>query len=192
MRNYVAAAVLGFCMLLALCACAKQSAFDMKSVAEFYANVQSASATAQIETNTGVLANYKIEYSRQGDRSQVSITEPAALAGITAEISADMALVTYADSTSFECLLPEYFGYTPISALDGVMRDLATALIGNYNFEKRGEQKTVALTYTQDLAGVAGEKRIWLDAQTLLPLYAEIYLDGDMVMSLTIQNFKKG
>lgn len=177
-------------LLLAVClsaaGCGDTGAdFDIGRLQAAYTQAEGIEAEAAITTHSGVLADYVISFTRSGGISTATLIEPESLAGISARTFAGRAEIEY-EEVAVETLLPPVSGFVPADALAGVIDDLAGGVPVDYCAgEAEGD---IALTYETDGGEYAGCKRIWLDGGTLAVTRAEFYLDGQMVMSMTVRN----
>ena len=179
-------------LLLALCCLLPGGCggaeFDMEAVRETYTQALGMTAEADITTHSGVLADYTVSFARQDGVSTVTLLAPESLAGISARMYEGRAEIEYEDA-AIESLLPPIGGFTPADALDGVVEDLCGGVPVDYCAENVGDVSCIALTFETAAGEYAGQKRVWIDAQTLGVVRAEFYLDGQMVMSMSVRGF---
>ena len=161
--------------------------FDIEAMRDVYAQAESVTAEAAITTHSGVLADYVVSFVRQDGVSTVTLLEPESLAGISARTFSGRAEIEYED-VAVETLLPPLSGFVPADALAGVIDDLAGGVPVDYGTVETDGGECIALTFETAFEDYAGQKRIWLDAGTLAVTRAEFYLDGQMVMAMTVSN----
>lgn len=162
--------------------------FDIGQVQEAYAQEAEITAEADITTHSGVLADYTISFMRRDGVSTVTLLAPESLAGISARTFEGRAEIEYED-VAVETLLPPISGFVPVDALAGVVNDLAGAVPVDYCAEELEGMSCIALTFETAADEYTGQKRVWLDSQSLAVLRAEFYLDGQMIMSMDVNNF---
>ena len=177
----------GMISLLLLCACGKTN-YKAEKVNEYYSSLTGISAQAVITVNSGLLAKYTIEYTRQEGQAKVTILEPKTLSGITASLNRGSLAIVF-DQQSVEMLLPDLAGFLPVDSLDGVVELLTNSVPDDYVLEMKGERKTVALSYSQKTKDWDMLRRIWLDQENLAVVAAEFYLNGTMIMSMEVSQF---
>lgn len=176
--------LLACCLLAGGCGGAE---FDIDTMREVYTQAESVTAEAAITTHSGVLADYVVSFVRQDGVSTVTLLEPESLAGISARTFAGRAEIEY-DDVAVETLLPPVSGFVPADALAGVIDDLAGGVPVDYSTVEMDGGERIALTFEMTFEDYAGQKRVWLDAGTLAVTRAEFYLDGQMIMSMTVNN----
>ena len=120
--------------------------------------------------------------------STVTLLAPESLAGISARTYEGRAEIEYED-VAVETLLPSVSGFVPVDALSGVIDDLCGSVPADYCAEELEGTSCIALTFETSTEEYAGQKRVWLDSQSLAVLRAEFYLDGQMVMSMSVRDF---
>lgn len=162
--------------------------FDIGQVQEAYAQQVEITAEADITTHSGVLADYTVSFIRKDGVATVTLLAPESLVGISARTFEDRAEIEYEDA-AVETLLPPISGFIPVDALAGVVNDLAGSIPADYCAEELGDVPCIALTFETTADEYAAQKRIWLDSQSLAVVRAEFYLDGQMIMSMNVNNF---
>lgn len=183
MKKWAAGLVLiAFLLLAGGC---QSEGFDIEQVRETYAQTVDIDGQADITVNSGVMVDYTVSYQRRGGVSTVTIISPVSLAGISATTAQGRAEVTYED-IAVETLLPAVPGFSPVDALAGVTEDLAGGVPIDSCMETLDGASCVALTFASSAGEYEGEKRVWLDGETLALRRAEFYLDGQMVMALSM------
>jgi len=175
-------------LLLTFAACAGRK-FEPDKISELYSGARQVNARVKITTNTGVLQTYVLDYFRNGAESVSEILEPESLRGIRAVITDGSPRLVFEDAAA-ETLLPSVSGFTPMDAMDGLLRDLAGSAPADYALEKSGGEDIAALNYPQHFTEYAAEKRVWLSAADLAPRACEFYLDGMMTMRLEIESIQ--
>ena len=179
-----AAGLLVTAVLLTAGGCQSEG-FSIEQVRAQYAQTVDIDGQADITINSGVMVDYTVTYQRHGGVSTVTIVNPVSLAGISATTAQGKAEITYED-IAVETLLPAVPGFSPVDALAGVTDDLAGGVPIDSCVETLEDTSCIALTFSVPAGEYEGEKRVWLDAETLALRRAEFYLDGQMVMALTM------
>ncbi len=179
-----AAGLLLIVFLLSAGGCQSEG-FDIEQVRARYAQTVDIDGQADITVNSGVMVDYTVTYQRRGGVSTVTIISPVSLAGISATTAQGRAEIVYED-IAVETLLPAVPGFSPVDALAGVTDDLAGGVPIDSCTEALDGADCVALTFSSSSGEYEGEKRVWLDAETLALRRAEFYLDGQMVMALSM------
>lgn len=178
------AVLLACCLLAGGCG---STEFDIEAMRKVYTQAESVTAEAAITTHSGVLADYVVSFVRQDGVSTVTLLEPESLAGISARTFEGRAEIEYED-VAVETLLPPVSGFVPADAMAGVIDDLSGGVPVDYSTVEAEGGERIALTFETVFEDYDGQKRVWLDADTLAVTRAEFYLDGQMIMSMTVNN----
>ena len=179
----------GFLAVIFLLSGCSSKGFETSQVAEMYTNAKEISAQVDIRTNAGVVMDYTLSYTKDESSSSVEILSPESIAGIKASLQEGGARMVF-DDLSVEMLLPSVSGFTPVDAMEGIVKDLAQSLPADYSFETKEGVECVAITYSGENSGYQAEKRVWLRQEDLAVVMAEFYLDGQMIMGLKTQSFR--
>lgn len=183
MRWKAGAAAVVCCLLAGGCSGAET---DISAIQECYAQ-QNVSAEVEITTHTGVLADYTIVFEQSGESARTTLTEPESLAGISASTQDRGAQITYED-IAVETLLPPLGGFVPVDAMAGIVNDLAGGIPVETCEEKTESGRSTVLSFESSFEDCEGLKRIWIAQDTLAVERAEFYLDGQMIMTLSVKN----
>ena len=170
-------------MLLTLTACGKQR-FDPVQVAERYA-AGAISAEYTVKTHAGFFTEYKLSSAVENGISQVTILEPKSVAGISARLEGEQAVVQYED-VALDALLPEKTGYAPVDVLHVLLEDLKTALPESWGIENDALVLEYITVFTDNTRGL---KRVFLNPETLDLQGAELYLEDSLILSVQMTQF---
>lgn len=169
--------------------CAKGEEDPAAQAADYYRGLTQGSAIAEVQTDSGVVMEYRLAAEWDEEGSAVQVLSPEEIAGIRCRITENGARLEY-DGVELETLLPNLPGFTPADCLDGLLDALAGAAPSEWGWEKKGERECLALTFEMETGGYQAVKRVWLDRQTLAPVQAEWYLDGNQMMSASFTEFQ--
>ncbi len=170
-----------FPMLILLTACGTSS-FNPAAVAEHYGQTCVQGAYT-VTTHEGFYTQYRLNSQTEGEQTVVTILEPASVAGIRAVLQAGQTRLQYEDA-SVDALLPQVEGYAPMDVLYGIQQDLQ----GNIPVSACVENGTVTMDYQETLPdGIETRKQITLREEDFALLSAELYLDGDLILTLTME-----
>lgn len=170
--------------LLVLTACGKQT-FDPASVAACYEN-GSMSAQYTVTTHSDFYTEYQLAATEEDGVQTVTILRPESVAGITAVLQGDQATLQY-EEVSLDALLPQIAGCAPADVLYGLLENLKKDVPTGF----AQENDTVILDYQEILSdGTDLLKQMVLHRETLALQSAEIYLDGDLLLTLRVDSFQ--
>lgn len=182
-----------FCML---CGCA-QVQRDGRLDERIRKNFEELSGfTAEVKILSD-LGESTLEYSGQyeynkDDNDKFILKTPEALAGIVIMASgeaADDMTIQYQD-TVLDSGMPVRAGATPADALPLLLHALRTAAPQETWEETVGGVKTVAARYEAEDAQGKIMRQIWLTRDSLRPVYAECFVDGNRVLQLFFSEYQ--
>lgn len=179
--------LLCFVSLMVLSGCASQQD-SIDAISEYYAGLDALTLEASVTTNSGAVVCYDILFTRNEEGDKVTILSPESLAGITATIYSDKAQVVYQD-VAVETLLPGISGYVPADAVSGIIKDLSQSTPDGFGESEAAGRDAITVTFLDEYEGMAAEKTLWLDKETMSLLKGEFYLDGTMIMELNVKSF---
>lgn len=176
-------------LTLLFAGCQKQQENPAAQAAEYYRGLEAVSAMLEVQTDSGVVMEYclSVEWDRQG--STVTVVSPDEIAGVRCLVTEQGSRLEYQD-VELETLLPGLPGFTPVSCLAGMLDALANAAPTEWAWEAKQGQDCLALTYELELEGIQATRQVWLERDSLTPVWAEWYLEGDQIMHAGFQSFE--
>ena len=146
-------------------------------------------AVISVTTHGGYYAEYRLSVQEQEDGTHVAVLAPQSVEGIEALCGGDGVSISYAD-VSLDAMTPEAPGFTPVDALPQLLRDLRESYPANWGRQRGSEEDAIVLQYFRDFPdGTQGMKKVLLHADTLTPVSAELYLDGQLILTAEIEEF---
>lgn len=171
-------------LMILLCGCGKQD-FQPEQVCEYYAE-RAFSAQYTVTTHAGFYTAYQLSCDSRDGVSDVTILQPASVAGIHARLQNGDIKLQY-EEISLDALLPEVPGYAPMDMLHGILEDLRSQFPENHS----RETDCLSLEYKEILSdGTETLKIIKLNPETLDLQTAECYLDGSLILALQIETME--
>ena len=172
--------------LLLLCSCSGQSPEDRgKRIQEEYAGLDSITVTAKVTADYGdKVYDFRLKYTGSEEEGRVEILSPEAVKGLAVKIaSGGRQLVFDGAELSLGSLTPE--GLSPVDCLPVMIGQWKDGYISGSVSERLYGKDTAAVTF--DMA--ENEYLItWFEDGTWLPVRAEMFFDGDMVLSCEFEN----
>ena len=131
------------------------------------------------------------EYNKE-DNDLLTVTAPASIEGVQVEISGD-----YADEFTIQYQDAQMViggdniaGLTPVDAVADLMYDLRTGEPSEVGKDTVDGIQTVSLHYETVDQQPHIEKTVWLNPQSLAPVCAELYCDGQKQLTLVFMQFE--
>ena len=177
-------------LLCLLAGCGKQDAGPEQQVREYYNGLEHFSTTATVTADSGVIMEYQLAIEKTPEQSSATVVEPQEIAGVRCVISENGTKLQY-DDAELETLLPAISGFTPVDCVDGLLNSLAGGVPTEWGKEEKEGISCLALTYELDAEGRAAAKRVWLQEDTLEPVCAEWFLEGDRILHAVFHNGEK-
>lgn len=174
--------------LLLLSGCRREQQDPAARAAEYYQGLSAVSVTLDVRADSGVLMDYRLAAEWDSQGCAVTVLSPEEIAGVRCLVSQQGARLAY-EGAELETLLPSLPGFTPVDCLDGLLDALAGAVPTEWAWETKGDRQCLALTYEMEAGGHQAAKLVWLDRETLSPVWAEWYLEGDQIMSAGFEGF---
>lgn len=168
--------------LLAILTACEKTRFDPIQVREKYAAVQIETEYI-ITTHAGFFTQYRLSCSAADGTSRVTVLEPASVAGISATIEGENAVLRYED-VALDALLPKRQGYAPADALHFLLEDLKTAAPESWGMENDLLVLEYASVFSDNTRSL---KRVFLNPDTLELQGAELYLQDSLILVLRMQ-----
>ena len=114
-------------LLFALGGCKGQEGPQQK-VSEYYSSLAQGSVGATVTADSGVIMEYELSVSWEGEESQCTVVSPEEIAGVSCHISQGGATLRFED-VQLDTLLAPIRGFTPVDCTDGLLRTLAGACL---------------------------------------------------------------
>lgn len=175
-------------MLFCLGGCQGEGKDPAQQVSEYYSSLAQGSVGATVTADSGVIMEYELSVSWEGDSSQCTVVSPEEIAGVSCHISQGGATLQFED-VQLDTLLPPIRGFTPVDCTDGLLRTLAGAAPTQWGREEKEGQKCISLTYEMEAEGKKAVKRVWLREDTWEPVCARWFLEGDQIMHAVFSGF---
>jgi len=169
-------------LFMTLTACGKMR-FDPAQVSEKY-SVAQIEAEYTVTTHAGFFTQYRLSCSAADGISRVTILEPASVAGISATIEGENAVLQYED-VALDALLPKRQGYAPADALHFLLEDLKTAMPESWGMENDLLVLEYASVFSDNTRSL---KRVFLKPETLELQGAELYLQDSLILALSMKD----
>ena len=182
--NRWTAALLSAAVLLAGCTAVKDPAARAEDVRTRYDEAETVTLDAAITAELGErTAEYGLHCSWNGTQSDLTVTAPESINGITAHVSENGTVLEF-DDTELETAMPERTGQTPLDAIPCVLEDL----VHSEPEQIWEEENTLVLRYeTRTEEGVVA-KEITCDAQSLVLQRVQIYFNEERVLTCAVEN----
>ena len=126
-------------LLFALGGCKGQEGPQQK-VSEYYSSLAQGSVGATVTADSGVIMEYELSVSWEGEESQCTVVSPEEIAGVSCHISQGGATLQFED-VQLDTLLAPIRGFTPVDCTDGLLRTLAGAAPTQWGREKKEGQE---------------------------------------------------
>ncbi|MBQ8975372.1 MAG: hypothetical protein IJ072_06600 [Oscillospiraceae bacterium] len=121
--------------------------------------------------------DFSMEYSGDADGGTITVTAPECVKGLTATLTAGSCVLEY-DGVEFDIgeLAPRI---SPVSVMEILSSQWREGLIQSVSAEKLAGEDTVCLTsaYNEEI-----NQSTWFSRNTHLPVKAEIYRNGQMIL----------
>lgn len=129
---------------------------------------------------------------RKGGETQLTITAPENIAGITARIQDGNSYLEY-DGASLETGVLSGTGLSPIEVVPAAMNYILSGYIGECDFETVGEKELLwfCCRDPESEPGVGTEAEFWFDPESHALTQAEILSDGYCVIRCVFHEFTK-
>ena len=178
--------ILPLCLLVLCSGCGSKGngAADIQAQ---YARVAAAQMEAEVTFHTGQEdRSFTLRCDYTPERSTVTVTAPETVAGITATVSGDGLTIGY-DGAVLSAGSGGLPG--PVNALPYLLRALGSGYLLEEGRETLEDTDCYRLTLDTTAAGTAVTCTAWVDAETLLPRYAEFSADGTVLVSVKLLSF---
>ena len=180
--------MIALCLLLCGCGKQEQTAENLRAA---YQEMSGCEMTAEVICDQSGLewsATLQCTYVPGGE-SVVEVTEPLELAGVRARIREDGWQLEYGDLCLNAGALTEE-AVSPAAALHRMMCALREGWLLEENQEKREGVPCTRLALEQTGASGGGiVTTVWLRQEDGLPLYGEISVDGETILSARFTDF---
>lgn len=183
------------CVLLALClsGCGKSVPPAGETVRGHFEDLQAAQMQVKILCDFGQSAlEYRVDYEyNKEDNDLLTVTEPQSIAGVQVEIAGQQDFTLQYQDAALEFGRDAVSGLTPVDAIAALLYDLYTGEPTEIGKDTIDGVQAVSLHYeTMDVCPEIS-KTVWLEPNTMTPLCAELYCDGQKRMTLFFEQFEQ-
>lgn len=190
MIKRLAAILTGFSLLICSAGCDKTSNTqqnDFETIRNEYVNSPGVKAECQILSNLNERTlEYVISYAYNKESGgKIEIISPEEISGISADIEQDTYTLNY-NGTSLETAMPDRKGLTPADVIPYLISDIQKAY-PTQTWKENGKN-AVRFEQTTDYGMVS--KEAYFDEKTNTLSNAEIFLDGQKLLSCTFSKFE--
>lgn len=160
----------------------------------YYDGLQTAQTHAKILSDFGDSAlEYEVDYEyNKEDNDLLTVTAPESIAGVQVEISgvhADAFTLRYAEA-ELQFDGERVPGLTPADAIADLLYDLRTGEPTEVSTDTIEDVTVVRLHYETVDQDPAIAKTVWLRPDTMAPVCAELYCNGDKQLTLYFEQFQ--
>ncbi len=178
--------IAGLCLLLLCGGCGRKTE-QAADIQEQYARVNTAQMEAEVTFHTAQEArSFTLRCDYTPEESTVTVTAPETVAGITATVSGEGLTIGY-DGAVLSAGSGGVPG--PVNALPYLLRALGSGYLLEQGRETLEDTDCWRLTLDAALGDTPLTCTAWLEAETLLPRYAEIAMDGTVAVSVRLLAF---
>lgn len=174
-------------LLLPSCAAGGEDEELAKTIQDEFQNAQSVYFSSDIRADYGQrVFDFGVTYSGSAGKGTLTVTEPEIIAGVAVDISDGGATLEYDGAEVYTGeILPD--GLSPVDAPPMLLKAWSEGLITETVSEDWEGSDCLAALFRID---ERTDMRTWFDEKTSLPLHAEVYFDGYMVLSFNFFDVK--
>lgn len=185
------------CVLLAVClsGCGQSVPPAGETVRGHFEELQAAQMKVKILCDFGQSAlEYRVNYEyNKEDNDLLTVTEPEAISGVQVEIAGQHtgAFTLQYQDAALEFGRDAISGLTPVDAVADLLYDLQTGEPTEIGKDTIDGVQAVSLHYeTRDVQPEIS-KTVWIAPDTMAPLCAELYCDGEKRLTLFFEQFEQ-
>ena len=186
-RGWIASVLM---IALLLSSCASEEVSMARKVSQYYAGARSLQANVEMQVNLGEqISAFTLGWDMEADVCKITVLKPSEIAGLCVTITNDGQEITYEDAA---IALPRTDGTTapmPTEALYEIYSQWIGGVHTDTAQEKIGEKDCVRIHYTEQTEAGQTEVATWFCVETLVPQKAEVFYNGERVVSCTFLNF---
>ena len=178
--------ILPLCLLLLCSGCGKKSG-AAANIQEQYSRIAAAQMEAEVTFHTAQEnRSFTLQCAFTPESSTVTVTAPETVKGITATVSGEELTIAYDGA-----VLSAGGAWTlgPVNALPCLLRAIGSGYLLEEGRETLDGADCYRLTLDVGTAAAPLKCTAWLDAESLLPRYAEFAADGAVVVSVKLLAF---
>ncbi len=150
-----------------------------------YAQWENISITGDITADYGDrVYEFKVKFTGNESEGTIEVLEPDEIAGLTAKIAEDGNSLIY-DGVELSLGDLTANGVSPIECIPMMIDQWSEGYIQNAVTDKLNDSDTVAITFT-----ISEDEYLvtWFEADTNLPIRAELFFDNNMVICCEFEN----
>ena len=171
-------------MCLSLFGCRTAADVSKKICEQYQTPIE---ATIQVSALSGVACDFQLDCTVGKEESVVTIAKPESLAGLKAVIQSNMCSIQYED-LMLDSLMVPMRGMTPMDCFDQTIFILRNEIPVSYGYEKKNGKESLCLTFQGEVSGYAYTRVFWLEERSFKLLEGEYYLDGILVMRMSVED----
>lgn len=179
------ALMMTFC--ITLCSCEAGQTIEEKAakIQAEYATWEQLDITAHISADYGDrVYDFKLQFTGNETEGTVKVLSPEEIAGLTAELTPDSSYLIF-DGAELSLGALTADGLSPMSCLPMMLGQWSGGYIDNAETASvnGADALSVSFTVSDNIYLIT-----WFELSTSLPLKAELYLDGSMIISCEFEN----
>lgn len=178
--------LLPLCLLLFVSGCGSRGSAAGDIQAQ-YSRIATAQMEAEVTLHDAQEERcFTLQCTFTPERSTVTVTAPDTVKGITAAVTGEALTIEY-DGTVLSAGEPGQFG--PVNCLPLLLHTIGSGYLLEESRETLGDTPCYRLALDTSVGGTPLVCTVWLDQETLLPLYGEFSADGAAVVSARLLAF---
>ena len=175
------------CLLLPLCGGCGRRSSAAADIQEQYSRIAAAQMEADVIFHTAQEdRSFTLQCAYTPQQSTVTVTAPETVCGVTATVSAEELTIAY-DGAVLSA--GKGGGFGPVNSLPCLLRAVGSGYLTEEGRETLEGVDCRRLTLDTAVGDAPLVCTVWIDAQTLLPRYAEFASGGEVIVSARMLAF---